>query len=80
MWRHLLFISRDKKAPGLVEYALIVSFLGLVLVASLSTFGTSVSNLLSPIISCPPHIEQSQKITECPLSVLFSPPQSEEKN
>jgi Flp pilus assembly pilin Flp len=82
MWRHLLFVSRDEKAQSLVEYALIVSFVGAALVASVAAFGTSVSDLLSPIIhvTCSPQIEQSQKITGCPLSVLFSRTQSELNN
>ena len=51
MSRHLLSVLRNNKAQGLVEYALIVSFLGVVLIASVATFGTPVSNLLSPIFS-----------------------------
>ena len=42
---------RGDEGQGLVEYALILMFIGLVLVGALLTFGQSVSNLLQPIIA-----------------------------
>ena len=41
---------REDLGQGLVEYALILMFVGLVLAGALLTFGTSVGNLLQPII------------------------------
>ena len=41
---------RDDQGQGLVEYALILMFVGLVLAGALLTFGVSVGNLIQPII------------------------------
>jgi len=42
---------RDDRGQGLTEYALILMFVGLVLVGALLTFGQSIGNLLQPIIA-----------------------------
>lgn len=42
---------RGDQGQGLVEYALILMFIGLVLAGALLMFGQSVSNLLQPIIA-----------------------------
>ncbi|MBI3128633.1 MAG: hypothetical protein HYZ11_13600 [Candidatus Tectomicrobia bacterium] len=42
---------RDDRGQGLVEYALILMFVGLVLAGALLTFGVSVGNLLQPVIA-----------------------------
>jgi Flp pilus assembly pilin Flp len=41
---------REDRGQGLVEYALILMFVGLVLAGALLTFGVSVGNLIQPII------------------------------
>lgn len=42
---------RGDQGQGLVEYALILMFIGLVLAGALLMFGRSISNLLQPIIA-----------------------------
>lgn len=46
----MLFLPREE-GQGLVEYALIILFIAIVVVAALLVFGPSVGNLYSSIVS-----------------------------
>lgn len=50
MWHRLTFIIRDEKAQGQMEYSLILSFVVIVLIASLTGFAGSLTTLTTNIV------------------------------
>jgi pilus assembly protein Flp/PilA len=47
----MLFIPRNEEGQGLVEYALILVFVAIVVIAVLTLFGEFVGNTYSTIVS-----------------------------